>query len=502
MVLWRLSPSRSRSGALPRQALGRWSALLVGLALAAGCSSLTNLDERPEWAKAAGAEIPPSHPRYAEFPSTRYMTIVAEGTGPTIESARAAAEKAAQHAFSRQIISRVSSRYESDRRSASYEGSSGASSESAEELVRQSIKVASDQFLSSLRALSIWDEGFVRDEKTDAVTRYVYGAYVIDKEVAADQALSIAQRTVRDLEVLTSGPLHEQAALDGLKKLLDFEIVSVAVTFFGRTAPSFPGVPDLRRKCQNFLLQAGEARVQSGDERRIEEALSLYETCNQYDPGGVWPGRIVACKRLLPCLNCGRSGRCTACQGERGRKVACPVCYGSTRVLETCGACEGTGEGKCRQCNGTRTVAQRCSNPNCRNGQEPCPKCGGSGRIAARCNACKGTGQHGGWPCQQCGGTGTVIQPCPPSLPFLEALGGCGGTGWKTCSRCGGTMQEQVRCPTCSGTGRQGPCPRCGGTGRIEIKCRSCTDGTRWEACTTCGGTVVCPVCKGQRHRM
>lgn len=471
---------------------------LAALASSAGCAATSNLQDRPEWAKSAGAEIPGNHPRHAEFPTSKFMTIVTEGTSSTIESARANAEKGALKSFGDQILAQVTSRYESTGNTQLSTRGDDISETSREE-VKSSIKVQSEQFLSSVKAISIWDDGFVVDKATGKKTLYVYGAYVLDRDVAGDQARAIARRNIAALESLTDVQLHDQSAKDVLKRTFELELVSTAAQFFGKPV-SYPAANQIKRTAQDYILRSGEARVASGDTRALEEALALYEYAAIYDAGGVWTGRALAVRRSLPCLNCNGTGTCVQCLGSKGNRVSCEVCRGSQRILEPDPACDGTGEQKCLVCNGKKVVGQKCSNKSCRDGKEVCPTCHGTRQVAERCNRCSGqrtvrTPQGQLQTCAKCAGQGVLYSRCPP-------FGGCNGEGLIACRVCGGDQIEEVGCPKCGATGRFGQCRRCHGAGKLETKCRSCADGSKWVACSTCNGSGSCAVCKGRKNRM
>lgn len=76
----------------------------------------------------------------------------------------------------------------------------------------------------------------------------------------------------------------------------------------------------------------------------------------------------------------------------------------------------------------------------------------------------------------------------------------CSGSGVVNCPQCGGfgSLDAQVACPTCKGTGKHqwqfrekpdAPCQKCRGTGRIDsrAKCNHCS-GKGKVRCSSCGG--------------
>ncbi len=470
----------------------------AGAGAGAGCRAASNLDERPIWAKSTGAELPATHPRAAQCPPDQLRTDVAEGRGSTVDSARGNAEGAALRSFGDQILSQVTSRYESQTNT-TLSGEGDSMREASREDVRSEVKVQSQQFLSSVKAIDMWDDGYSIDPKTKVETKHAFGAYVLDRDVAGDQGRALARRNIADLESIAGSQLHEQSAKDVIKKTFDLELAMTAAQFFGKPV-AYPSASAIKRTAQDYILQAGGRREASGDTRQLEEALALYEFCAQYDAGGVWSGRALAVKRNLPCLNCNAGGLCVQCGGTKGKSHPCDVCSGSLVVREKDPACNGTGEQKCLSCNGQKTALRKCTAKDCQGGKEQCPSCKGQGQVKTSCTRCRGsrtvtTPQGQQQPCGKCAGLGFTASRC--GGPF-----GCGGSGKVDCRVCGGDQQEEYECPKCRGTGRLGQCERCGGAGKIESRCRACSDGTKWVACSICSGSGNCAVCKGRKNRM
>ncbi len=147
-----------------------------------------------------------------------------------------------------------------------------------------------------------------------------------------------------------------------------------------------------------------------------------------------------------------------------------PVSNKETRVIsiEECPTCHGTG-GLCDECGGLGWVHCKA----CNNGIETCVVCHGTGSHV--CYGCDGVGLT--W-CRFCNKTG--VSPID------------GGT-----------------CPSCNGTGYEGPCNHCGGAGKVTCEecggagsylCMHCHGNPEsvTNTCRTCGGNPTpCPDCNG-----
>jgi len=120
-----------------------------------------------------------------------------------------------------------------------------------------------------------------------------------------------------------------------------------------------------------------------------------------------------------------------------------------------------------------------------------CETCNGSGVVT-----CHGCGGHGTITCSSCHGNGKVT------------CSNCNGHGQTTCMSCygsktkykqewinGGYQTIQVRCESCSGSGKQ-TCYPCIGKGKVT--CRACS-GYGHVTCQLCGGsgTLTCSTCNG-----
>ena len=133
------------------------------------------------------------------------------------------------------------------------------------------------------------------------------------------------------------------------------------------------------------------------------------------------------------------------------------------------------------------------------------------------CPTCHGTGGS----CEECGGRGWIY--CTVCNNGIETCVVCHGSGWHVCYGCDGVGSTWCRscnktgispvdggtCPSCNGTGYEGPCNHCGGTGRETCEecggkgsylCMHCHgDPTSiTHTCLTCGGNpATCPTCNG-----
>ena len=132
-----------------------------------------------------------------------------------------------------------------------------------------------------------------------------------------------------------------------------------------------------------------------------------------------------------------------------------------TRTIESitftdCPACNGTG-GVCSLCGGDGIFDCNV----CNNGIETCVVCHGAGKHI--CYGCWGEGKN--W-CRSCNRTGV-----------LSEFGG-------------------ITCPSCNGTGWEGPCNHCDGSGYSV--CEEC-GGAGSYVCMHCHGQLwtVCPDCHG-----
>lgn len=108
---------------------------------------------------------------------------------------------------------------------------------------------------------------------------------------------------------------------------------------------------------------------------------------------------------------------------------------------------------KCEPCNGSGYVAQT----------QRCSICDGAGYVdeTSQCPDCSGSGYITGGACSECVGSGSVND---------ETCGSCGGSGKEDDSRCGrcetsGQITQRRDCP--STVDVQVSCEPCGGTGQV-----------------------------------
>lgn len=468
--------------------------VVCSLALLAGCKTYSNLDKRPVWAQAAGAEIPSTHPQHKDHPTSDYMTLVSEGRGPSISAARDDCQKRAEVNFSKQVLVKVMAERQSLSKLETNFDEKG-SQQRGTELVNETIRTVSKQFLSAMKALSMWDQGFVIDRQTDVKTNYCYGAFVIERKTAARQSFNLAQRLLSNLQSQNPGNLTASTAIDALRDVVEFELAQTTASFFGKKVPNPPQLASWRQQFKEVIIQEGDRLEGLGDQRSLEEALAYYETCEKLDPDGGWNGKVLGLKRRLPCLHCAGKKYCPSCNGAGGFDRDCTVCGGTKIARPNCPKCNASGEERCTKCAGRRTVTLPCPTT------EVCRTCGGKRQYVYTCRTCNGSGQVGArapngqvqyQTCSTCRGQGRANQPCAK----------CGGSGQTTCSICGGRGQRNEQCPQCKGRGRFGTCKLCNGKGKIEERCNKCKpNGKVWHVCKECKGSKNCKVCRGSGHR-
>jgi tetratricopeptide (TPR) repeat protein len=485
--------------------------------------------------------LPPTHPIAVKYPGERYLSKVVIGTGSTIKDARRDAEKNAMTSFSEAIMSEVNSRYVSDSRSR-YSSRGGSD---FEKKVNSFVQISAKQVLTGVEEILGWD-GYEEAKK------YYFACFVLDKVKAGDllyrmareqyAALQEIQRRLQDFERVQQEEA-ERLSLDALKCLFEFKVLSMECLFFNRSLAELKDAKKLELNCLKTIYEAGKRRETSGSETDLEEALKFYQEASKHSPDKILYARILAVKRRLPCLECGRSGKCIQCDGKGGRWETCPHCHGSLQLTVTCPVCKGDGKRTCRTCNGTGKVSETCRGCN-GSGRVTCPTCKGSGELWVKCATCYGSGKRR---CMRCNGSGTVYGAggrqyvCPDcggngyfvcgacngtgkrkvkcsaqavggGEVLAEALGSlfskgkrpqkyCNGTGQVQCPECRGTRRVPVACPECQGSGRVGACPRCQGAGQVTVRCNRCKNGQVWEKCSHCRGTGTCPVCGGKGHR-
>lgn len=185
------------------------------------------------------------------------------------------------------------------------------------------------------------------------------------------------------------------------------------------------------------------------------------------------------CDLKVDCPECGGSGICSHCHGEK--QIVCPVCRGS---LE-CVSCEGSGYYICQNCNGEGTC------PECNDGWVKCDECHGTGKYKTTCKKCDGSGWYDAWEGEEC-------YACDGSGKFVAKCNRCNGKGKKLCKDCHGTSKcshchgnGEFRCKACHGSGT---CGKCQGYGLI--KCPNCHGKGK---CIECEGYkfITCPRCQG-----
>jgi DnaJ-class molecular chaperone len=470
--------------------------LSLCLNLTTGCKTYSNLDQRPQWAFAAGAEIPASHPQHKDYSDGQYLTYVSEGRGQGVSAARGACQMKAEASFAKQVFVKVMAKRNSKSELTTKYDSDGKSSQRGVELVNESIETVSRQFLSAVKGLTIWDQGFVIDENTDAKTNYCYGAYVLEKESAGKQALNHSKKCLSRLEsIASSSSINASTAIDGLRDVLEFDLASTTANFFGKKAPRSSKIGSWKQKFKSIVINEGSRLEQTGRETDLEEALAYYETCDKLDPEGGWKGRVLGVKRKLPCLLCGGGKKCTNCNGAGGFDNDCTVCGGTKIARPQCPKCKGAGQARCPKCNGSRTVRVPCP-PKIK-----CKVCRATGTLNQVCSTCDGTGQT-----QQRGNDGTIFDQacttCAQSGSVAVACYNCNGKRQVQCDICDGTGKKKDSCPTCNGRGLYGDCKVCKGKGQIEERCNNCKpNGKVWTTCKECQGSKNCKVCKGKGYR-
>lgn len=335
----------------------------------------------------------------------------------------------------------------------------------------------------------------------------------------------------------TRGPVGEPAGFEDAVQLRQ------RAPKFGAPAGEPAGYEDavqLRQRAPKF----GAPAASRGEPEGYEDGRALRQQRRAYGGCGACDGsEAVACPYCKDGFRNG--GRCGACAGAG--KLACPDCKGGERrndaraaagdedSARAGGVVRAAYGGRCKRCDGERTVAchycdgrdsedcDRCE----RRGKVTCPKCDGSGQEtestphlnpAVRykdrsvddyggAGVRVGTAIVEGSGCTRCRGTGSieVAEPCPD----------CDEDSWKSCKRCGGKTYIVVAaaCPECgdrAGSPRPGrlgarvTCQYCGGSGRK--KCTWCQGDPPKEGaypCSGCGyrGTVKCADCHGEGKR-
>jgi DnaJ-class molecular chaperone len=460
-----------------------------------GCTIYNNLETRPKWAFNAGAEIPATHPKHAKYPTDQYMTLVAEGEGQGVAAARDSCAANAKSSFSKQVFVKVMAKSSSESVLVSTSDSKGGE-QRGRDLFKETINTVTATFLSAMKAIEIWDEGFVIDEKSKVKTNYVYGAYVIEREVAARQALKHCRDCLASIQTVLSSPnINATTAIDGLRDVLELRLAGRTATFFGKKPPQPAKLGSWKQKFKRIVMNEGARIERTGRGEDLEEALAYYETCEKLDPDGGWKGLMLRVKRKLPCLLCGGKKDCTNCNGTGGFDNDCTVCGGTKIARPKCPKCTGSGQGLCPRCNGKRAIKVPC---------QPiiqCPTCKGGGILVEVCDKCNGTAR--------------IVQRNPDGSTYEEDCGFCEATGQQTktcwrcagkkkirCNRCGGTGKRNESCPKCNAQGRFGDCTRCLGNGQIEERCNNCKpNGKVWAKCKECKGSKKCKICKGKGYR-
>ncbi len=132
-------------------------------------------------------------------------------------------------------------------------------------------------------------------------------------------------------------------------------------------------------------------------------------------------------KLVATCTGCSGSGnvRCKKCEGHGSWQPegSCNKCKGARTVA--CSKCDSGGYVSCRRCNGSGDFIGKRGD---RMGD--CRSCSGSGRL--RCNVCEGDGQQ---TCYVCKGSGE-----PPILTCKP----CAGSGHQSCFECSGEGDVHV----------------------------------------------------------
>ncbi|MCB9898010.1 MAG: hypothetical protein H6825_08405 [Planctomycetes bacterium] len=228
------------------------------------------------------------------------------------------------------------------------------------------------------------------------------------------------------------------------------------------------------------LGYSGEQRA-AGDDASRERCLERVLGAEQMWDAPDLRVEIAGLKEVLPCVTCGRSGRC-------------PTCLGSAQpgmVLADCATCEGRG-----------TLPHDC--PQCANGFVACTHCAEAGLKV--CPDCKGTwskthSKCDGKGCKKCQNGKVLCKTCAYCKVHKAYADSCVTPGKvpAKCKVCGG--DGKVRCKNC----QAGPLVFAGTEwkGYVLATCPAC-DGTRKRLapCPARCDSGVCPTCHGVAHRV
>lgn len=173
-------------------------------------------------------------------------------------------------------------------------------------------------------------------------------------------------------------------------------------------------------------------------------------------------------QKKVDCPECRGSGKVVEiCRECHNGAIFCESCYGKGSIREVCSGCNGTGYTEriknkiCPTCYGNRTVVrQQTTNCSCRGGKRPisrngqtvyvnCDRCNGTGQLTSQvretCSTCRGTGYSGTE-------TERIKHNCDNGY-LTSKCSRCNGVGSYMCKTCQGYANIRKNCPRCNGNG-------------------------------------------------
>jgi hypothetical protein len=479
---------------------------LLPLDAASGCRT-TNIESRPDWAKAP--RLQPENPLFPQYPPDRYLTTVAMAEAPSLQESIDGAKKNAIDAFTETISGQVTA----------LAGAGGSAREGGayREKVAEMVAKSRGDVAACVENVLGWD-GFNRDQKL------YFGCYAFDKARAgqliatrAAAALDQVETIGRRLEdpALAQGEA-ERLAIEMLQSLLELSVLKQQCVFLDREVAWIQNFGKVELACAERVYDAGRRRERSGTEDDLVEAKKFYDEAAKLRQDPLIDASIDRVAARLPCPRCKPAlaflkEKVTSIEEARRRIGALGEAEETERLaLEGIKAVDdlrdvlkhphaffkermGTVEdftpfendcvrrvyaaGERLERAGTERDLEQALKY-----YEDSVRIRKDSVLAGRILEVKRR-----LPCTECGrGAKCVI---------------CAGARGKnvTCGTCNGSQRVPATCPVCRGDGRD-ECRRCGRSGQITVQCNVCDRGK--VVCAGCNGTgkfqMACGTCGGR----
>jgi tetratricopeptide (TPR) repeat protein len=274
------------------------SMVAVLLATSAGCSS--NLWLRPDWAESQS--LPDDDPLAAQYPKSRYLSIVSTGAGKDVGEARATARRNAVEALADQVGRAATAAF-----CATAPTEPATTADDRRTRVSAICRAASSEAVQEPLEVHAW-EGY------EGSLSHYFGCYVASRDKATDVVVARARAAAARLEEacrrLSNGSSAEQdsdaGALEALGHAFEIAVLRQLCKTINGTADSAT-IPDpalLETAATDVLHTTGEAWEAKGSEAALMAALDLYRKATVLRPSTRLEASLGRVQGRLPCSSC------------------------------------------------------------------------------------------------------------------------------------------------------------------------------------------------------